>query len=185
MGFRSFRWDSDRVASSGRFRSNLVQARSGEPHPPRATGLSRVPPMRHAIPRIALLAALLGLIGCSHTVRRPLSVEATGITDPLRSPHGVEIHGYATSDGVVHRFMGRARMAGDSLQFRSRDDEPTWDSVARRRDVGPEFGWVSSPPNVVGLRVSQFSFWRTGLLALSPVLFFAGILVFGGARGWE
>lgn len=76
-------------------------------------------------------------------------------------------------------------MKGDSLQFRSREDEPAWDSVARRPTGDPELRWVSPPPNVVGLREARFSLWRTGLFAMSPALLYATVFLLAAAHGWD
>ena len=139
--------------------------------------------MGNAARSLLLLALLAALFGCSHTVRRPLHVESKESRDPVRTRGGVEIVGYTTSDGTSHRYFGRARITGDSLQFLSRDDVPVWDSVARQPKDDPELLWVPSPPDVAILHVSRVSYWKMGLALLIPVAYIVFIFAVGLAEG--
>ena len=91
---------------------------------------------------------------------------------PIRRPPGQQIVGYTDSTGRKHARGGFALVRGsDSLAFVVENSHGI---------AGPAF--ELSQREVSRLHVRRFSWWKTGLLIATPVVF--GIVAYDLSRGW-
>jgi hypothetical protein len=107
---------------------------------------------------LALLCACC--VGCSHVARPPLASLLARPDAPLHHSPGQRIVGYTDSTGLEHGFSGFALAKGsDSLAF-------TFTSSQAPAD--PTF--EMNQRQVSRLHVRRFSWWKTSLLVVPPVV---------------
>ena len=111
-----------------------------------------------------VLALILAVAGCAHTVSRPLGGDLTKRGAIIFSSPGERISGFTTVDRLPHRFKGYARLVADTLQFWSKPRIGTYDEATGTWTDSLIFAGARPRAEVITLERRRFSLGETSLL---------------------